>query len=376
MTALFFYGTLCYRPLLDLVLGDAGHLRVSAARLPGHGVYWAEGQIFPVIEQGEGVAEGLLIEGVRDEDRARLDFYEAGFDYALKPVEVATEAGPRTAEVYFPEPGRWPAGAPWVLEDWVRDWGAVTLRAAEDVMACYGHLPASEVDRWFTQIRIRASSFVRARGETTPVEVRRDLGLDDVERLDTGQPYRRFFSVEEHRLRFRRFNGGMSDPVDWAAFVSGDAVTVLPYDPLRDRVLVIEQFRLGPFARGDARPWTIEPIAGRIDPGEAPEACAHREAREEAGVDLRALEQVAHYYPSPGAVSEYLYSYIAIADLPDEAARIGGQDSESEDIRGILLSFGELMDLLQSGEAQNGPLILSALWLAAQRERIRREAGQ
>ena len=375
MTALFFYGTLCFRPLLDLVLGEAGHLRVSPARLPGFEVFWAEGQIFPVIEAGEGLAEGLLVEGVRDGDRARLDYYEAGFDYALKALKVETEAGPRPAEVYFPEPGRWPAGAPWVLEDWVRDWGALTLRAAEDVMACYGHLPASEVDRWFTQIRIRAASFVRARGEAPRVEVRRDIGLDDVEPLEKRQPYRRFFSLEEHRLRFRQFDGEMSDPVEWAAFISGDAVTVLPYDPARDRVLVIEQFRLGPFTRGDTRPWTLEAIAGRIDPGETPEACARREAREEAGVELRALEQVANYYPSPGAVSEYLYSYIAIADLPDAAAGIGGQDGETEDIRGILLSFDQLMDLLQNGEAENGPLILSALWLSANRERIRRAAG-
>ena len=55
----------------------------------------------------------------------------------------------------------------------------------------------------------------------------------------------------------------MSDEVNRAVFISGDAVTVLPYDPRRDRVLLIEQFRAGPFARGDDQPWLLEAIAGR-----------------------------------------------------------------------------------------------------------------
>ncbi|MBN8194773.1 ADP-ribose diphosphatase, partial [Bacillus sp. NTK074B] len=84
----------------------------------------------------------------------------------------------------------------------------------------------------------------------------------------------RFFAVIEDRLRHRRFGGGMSETVLRAAFLMSDAVTVLPYDPVRDRVMVGEQFRAGPFARGDRNPWSIEAIAGRIDAGEAPETAA------------------------------------------------------------------------------------------------------
>ncbi|MEL7115301.1 MAG: NUDIX domain-containing protein, partial [Pseudomonadota bacterium] len=163
------------------------------------------------------------------------------------------------------------------------------------------------------------------------------------------------------------FNGEMSETVKRAAFVSGDAVTVLPYDPRRDRVLVIEQFRFAPFVRGDRHPWSLEPVAGRIDAGETPEEAVRREMREEVSLDLGALHHIGSYYPSPGAVTEYLYSYIGIADLPDKAAGIGGLEDEAEDIRGMLLGFDELMALVSSSEAQNGPLILSALWLAAHR---------
>ena len=73
-------------------------------------------------------------------------------------------------------------------------------------------------------------------------------------------------------MAWRGLTAPLALPVTRAAFVSGDAVTVLPYDPLRDRVLVVEQFRAGPQARGDAQAWQMEAIAGRIDPGETPEA--------------------------------------------------------------------------------------------------------
>ena len=56
-------------------------------------------------------------------------------------------------------------------------------------------------------------------------------------------------------------------------------------------------------------------------------------------------------------------------------ARISGVADESEDIRGRLLSFAELMELVQGGESGNAPLVCSAWWLAANRDRLRAEAG-
>jgi len=157
-----------------------------------------------------------------------------------------------------------------------------------------------------------------------------------------------------------------------AAFVSGDAVTVLPYDPKRDRVLVIEQFRVGPFARGDGQPWLLEAITGRIDPGETPEEAGRREAMEEAGLVLQALLPVAQYYSSPGAKSEFLHSFVALCDLPDDAAGVFGVRGEAEDIRGHLIGLDALMALVASGEVNVGPLVLTALWLQREGPRLRR----
>lgn len=181
-----------------------------------------------------------------------------------------------------------------------------------------------------------------------------------------------YFSVEAWEMSHRRHDGGQTPRVTREVFVTGDAVIVLPWDPVRDRVMVVDQFRIGPAARGEAQAWVPEPIAGRIDPGETPEATAIREAMEEAGLalDPARLHPGPHHYPSPGAVSEYLYAYVAEADLPDGCAGIGGLASEVEDIRAHLLPRAELAAMARAGRLASGPLTLLALWLDAEAPRL------
>ncbi len=220
-------------------------------------------------------------------------------------------------------------------------------------------------------IQMRAATKGRARAVASPAELRSARRSSEIKVQSKTTPYVNYFAVEEHNLSFPRFDGAMSPVVNRAAFLGGDAVTVLPYDPQRDSVLIVEQFRVGPYMRGDQLPWHLEPIAGRIDPGETPENTARREALEEANLSIGALEHVGNYYPSPGAVTEYLYSYVALCDLPETVAGLGGMLGEAEDIRSHVIPFARLMELVQSGEADNAPLLISAYWLSQNRERLR-----
>jgi ADP-ribose pyrophosphatase len=239
---------------------------------------------------------------------------------------------------------------------------------AQEIMACHGTLPPEVLRRRLGSLRVAAASRARAaaaagRGLRT--------GPGGVVVVETRQAHAGFFALDLMRLRHDRFEGGQSPEITREVFVSGDAVTVLPYDPVRDRVLLVEQFRAGPMRRGDPLPWQLEAVAGRIDPGETPEDCARREAREEAGLALGDLLFVGEYYPSPGAMTEYLYSYVGLCDLPDGAKGVFGMAEEAEDIRGHLLSFDALMAAVAGGEIANAPLLLTALWLQRERGRLR-----
>ncbi|MDQ1849293.1 NUDIX domain-containing protein [Gemmobacter fulvus] len=366
--ALFFYGTLCHLPLLRAVLGR--EVQVVAAQLPDHGVWWSAEGAWPVIRaQAGAVAQGILLRDAGPEDLDRLDFYEGAFGYDTRVLPVQTVGGLVPAQVYFPVDAA-KTGAPWHLPDWVADWGAVAVATAPDVMALRGQRDAAEVARRYRLMLVRGASRVRA-ATPAPVSLRHAARAEDVVIARQTQPYANFFAIEEYDLHYRRFDGTMSPRINRAVFLSGDAVTVLPYDPQRDRVLLIEQFRAGPHGRGDPQPWLLEAIAGRVDPEEAPEQAARREAVEEAGLVLGDLEKVGQYYPSPGAKSEYLYSYVALCDLPDGVEGVFGEASEAEDIRGHLVDFDRFMQLVTTGEVDNAPLLITALWLQRERARLR-----
>jgi len=185
--------------------------------------------------------------------------------------------------------------------------------------------------------------------------------------------YKGFFSVEEHDLTYQKFNNEQSNVVTRSTLVSSDAVIVLPYDPINDRILLIEQFRAGPYVKGDENPWVLEPIAGLIDEGETPESAGIREAQEEAHLEIKRLELVARSYPSPGISTEFFHQYIGIVELLDSSNLIAGLQSENEDIRSHIFEYEQFFEMIESGKVKVGPLILLGLWLSKNRNRLRKK---
>ena len=360
MTTGCFWGPMAHLPLLQAVLGRAVvaepcTIAGFALRAAAGGQPWAE-----LVAEPGGAVQGLRVSGLGAEDLARLDYHAAVF--GQHRAEVSDAVIWRSDATVLAQV--------WRAEGWLRDWAATVVATAGDVMALMGERSPAEVAARYRLMLVRGASRVRA-AQAAPVTRRMRAGPDDLDLRRRIQPYAHFFAVEEYDLRFRRFDGTMSPEINRAVFLSGDAVTVLPYDPRRDRVLLVEQFRAGIYGRGDPQPWSLEAIAGRVDPDEPPETAARREAVEEAGLTLGALEWVAGYYPSPGAKAEYLYNYVALCDLPDDAAGVFGVEGEAEDIRGHLVDFAEFESMVASGEIQNGPLLITALWLTRERPRLR-----
>ena len=372
MKHVFLFGTLCWNKLLQRVAGETcpqGH----AAVLEGFQASWAKGHNFPAIHRLDArSASGILLCDCDANVLARLDHYESGFGYCLHRVQVQGPTGLLQAEVYLPPEGIL-AGNTWSLKDWVRDNGALVYEAAEEVMAVSGHMKADEMALAYPMMLMRADARLKAREHPAPAS-QSGLTHSDVTVHQLKQPYTKFFALQEADISVPSFDGGQIHQVNRAAFLGTDAAIVLPYDPKTDRVLLVEQFRFGPFLRGDPNPWLTEPIAGRIDVGENPEVTAIREAKEEAGLLIRKLHKVHSGYVSPGLSTEYFNVFVGIADIGDDAAILGGLESESEDIQGHIFPFTDFLNLLKSGRLPVVPLALAGYWLALNRNELRKNS--
>ena len=120
-----------------------------------------------------------------------------------------------------------------------------------------------------------------------------------VEILEKTTPFKGYFRVDRYRLRHCKFESGWTGTIQREVFERGHAAVVLPYDPDQDRVVLIEQFRIGALAAG-RDPWLIETVAGIIEPGETAADLVRREAREEAGCEIADLEEIGTFFPTPG----------------------------------------------------------------------------
>jgi ADP-ribose pyrophosphatase len=192
---------------------------------------------------------------------------------------------------------------------------------------------------------------------------------DDVEVIEREPCFSGFYQLDRLRLRHRQFAGGMGPVLTRELFVRHDAVCVLPYDPQRDTVVLIEQFRVGALDKS-ARPWLLELVAGLIDKDEVPEAVARREALEEANLSLSVLWPISQYYPSPGGSDERVHLFIGRCDSQG-AGGIHGLAEEGEDIRVHVWALEDALDAVRDGRIDNAASIIALQWLALNRSEVR-----
>ena len=180
-----------------------------------------------------------------------------------------------------------------------------------------------------------------------------------LERHDT--LFEKYFRLDEYHVSHELFGGGTSPVFTREIFERGRVVAVLPYDPRRDRVLLIEQFRAGAIDDADG-PWLVECVAGVIEEGESETGVALRESIEETGCPIERLESISHYYVSPGGTSEHCSLYCGIVDS-DGAGGIHGLPHEHEDIRVLVVDSAEAFAWVRDGRIRSSATIIALQWL-------------
>ena len=182
--------------------------------------------------------------------------------------------------------------------------------------------------------------------------------------------YSGFFNLKVVSLKHTLYKGGWSDPLSREVFHRGNCVAVLLYDPQRDALVIIEQFRPGALQLNDERVWLLEIVAGAIEPGETPESVAYREAVEESGCEILDLIKINEFFTSPGGTSELLHLFCGRIDST-HIGGLHGLDEEDEDISVSVLTFDEVYNLLVSGKILSAIPIIAIQWLALNRETLR-----
>lgn len=192
--------------------------------------------------------------------------------------------------------------------------------------------------------------------------------VDNVDVMEKITPFQGYFRIDRYTLRHRRHDGGWTGPMTREIFERGHAAGVLLYDPVRDEVTLLEQFRPGALAAG-WHPWLIEVVAGIIDDDASPEDVAIREAQEEAGAVISDLVPIYKYLVTPGGSSETMALYCARVDSRSLGG-LHGLEEECEDIRVFSVAADEAIGWLESGRILNSCAIIALQWLALNRQRL------
>jgi ADP-ribose pyrophosphatase len=195
-----------------------------------------------------------------------------------------------------------------------------------------------------------------------------------VQILDKTVCYDGFFRLARYRLRHELFRGGWSPELTRELFERGHAAAVLPYDPVLDTVVLVEQFRIGALeAPGD--PWLLEIVAGVIDKAdETPEDVVRREAVEEANCYIQDLVHICDYFVSPGGTSERISLFCGKVDAVGVGG-VCGLEEEAEDIRVTVIPFPEAIAQLQAGNIKSAAPIIALQWLQLNHAQLRAQWG-
>ncbi|TAJ89815.1 NUDIX domain-containing protein [Reyranella sp.] len=192
---------------------------------------------------------------------------------------------------------------------------------------------------------------------------------EKVELIERTVAFQGYFRVARYLFRHTLYQGGLSGEVKREVFERGQAAAVLPYDPVRDEVVLIRQFRAGSYAAG-RHPWGWETVAGIIEDGETPEDVARREAVEEAAVTITDLLPMSSVVLSPGACSETCTSFLGRTDTTGVGG-IFGLEAENENILVKVVPFAEARAMLDRNECDNAVAVMALQWLALHRDDVR-----
>ena len=148
----------------------------------------------------------------------------------------------------------------------------------------------------------------------------------------------------------------------------GSAAAILLFDPQKDAIILVRQFRPGAFVNGDPS-FMLEVPAGLID-DDQPDEAIRREAMEETGYAVKEVQYLFETYASPGTLTEKVALFYARIDLDEKAGVGGGLDTEGEDIEVLAIPLDEAFGMITTGGITDAKTIILLQWAMLNRQRL------
>tara|TARA_B100001057_G_scaffold432888_1_gene461344 strand:- start:1699 stop:2280 length:582 start_codon:yes stop_codon:yes gene_type:complete len=172
--------------------------------------------------------------------------------------------------------------------------------------------------------------------------------------------YDGFFKMNEISLKYKKYDGSWSDEIKRELFGGAQVAAVLPYDPIKKEIVLIQQFRPGTISK-NTNNYLKEIVAGIIDPGESPEIAAKRECLEETGYKIKKLTPIQGYFPAPGSSESFYHLFLGEVDSKN-GRKIMGLDTENEDILVESFDIDQVKKMMQKCEFINGLTLIAIQW--------------
>ena len=172
--------------------------------------------------------------------------------------------------------------------------------------------------------------------------------------------YDGFFKMHEISLKYKKYDGSWSNEIKRELFGGAQVSAVLPFDPIKKKIVLIQQFRPGTISK-NTNNYLNEIVAGIIDPGESPEIAAKRECLEETGYKIKKLTPIQGYFPAPGSSKSFYHLFLGEVDSKN-GKKIMGLDKENEDILVESFEINQVKKMMQEGEFINGLTLIAIQW--------------
>ena len=172
--------------------------------------------------------------------------------------------------------------------------------------------------------------------------------------------YDGFFKMNEISLKYKKYDGSWSNEIKRELFGGAQVSAVLPYDPIKKKIVLIQQFRPGTISK-NTNNYLNEIVAGIIDAGESPEIAAKRECLEETGYKIKKLTPIQGYFPAPGSSESFYHLFLGEVDSKN-GKKIMGLYKENEDILVKSFDINQVKKMLQEGKFVNGLTLIAIQW--------------